>query len=124
MVIFLTLFILLSCSGTSNLSQMQNGGLVITNYVEMVSFVEEEKLKNESLFFIDGELPPPYSINGVKLFYRQKNSKNFYVVDGIYNAGKFSFSLFLKKGDYLITIETTDENGNKYIQKDLSLKVK
>ncbi len=122
-ILFFALTLLAACGEATNISQIQQSGNVNTNYVVLVSSVEQENVGNGKYYYIDGEVDENINLDNVKLFWKEKGKRSIDKIDGTYNFNKFSFTLPLSNGDYVLTIEATDLNGNKYIQKDLLLHV-
>lgn len=112
--------ILFSCAGIVDISPQMHTS---TNYAKMVYSIEKEDGKSYTYFYLDGDIKEVKSPETIKLYYRKVNETNRQEIMGSYNSGRFSFILPLTKGIYLIDILVKDENGNLYIEKDISVEV-
>ncbi|MGC8765470.1 MAG: hypothetical protein ACP5QT_06260 [Brevinematia bacterium] len=122
--LFFLLAFVVACSGTSNMSGNQYGDLKGTNYVQLVKSIEFEDIGSGKYYYIDGDINGAVDINSVKLFCKEKNGNLVSELNGTYNSGRFSFTLPITQGEYILTVELTDLEGRKYIQKNISLLVR
>jgi|GEM_PF-6447596 len=111
--------LIFSCQQASNLPLTEKR--LTTNNVKMVYSIEKEKFSDYTLYYIDGQIEGVEDIKSVKLFYNDSFNKNKGMVIGTYNGGRFSFTLFLDKGNYKLDVVVEDTDTNIYIEKDINI---